>query len=124
VAALVAPSAFAMLERNQAGVLMRRVFELDAQFSLAAGLVLVLMARRLQRDGESVRTLTVDLILPLAALLSTVAGYYALQPYMEAARAGQGAMSFGALHAISSVFYAIKGLAVLALAWRLSRRTS
>jgi hypothetical protein len=38
---------------------------------------------------------------------------------MEAARAGQGAWSFGALHAVSSGFFALKGLLVLALAWRL-----
>jgi len=124
VAALVAPTAFASLERAQAGVLMRRVFELDAQFSLAAGLLLVLMARRLQRDVVPVRTLTAELLLPLAALLATVAGYFGLQPMMEAARMGQGALSFGALHAVSSAFYAIKGLAVLALAWRLSRPIS
>jgi hypothetical protein len=39
---------------------------------------------------------------------------------MEAARAGQGALSFGMLHAISAGFFLLKGLLVLALAWRLT----
>jgi hypothetical protein len=56
-----------------------------------------------------------------------VAGYFALLPMMAAARAGQGPLSFGQLHAVSAVFYGVKVLLVLALAWRaagaaLSRR--
>jgi hypothetical protein len=39
---------------------------------------------------------------------------------MAAARAGQGAWSFGALHAASSGLFGLKGLLVLALAWRLT----
>ena len=39
---------------------------------------------------------------------------------MAAAKAGQGALSFGALHGISAVFFLLKGLLILALAWRLS----
>jgi len=48
----------------------------------------------------------------------TVAGYYALQPMMAAAKSGQGPWSFGALHGVSLAFYGIKLLLVLALAWR------
>jgi hypothetical protein len=48
----------------------------------------------------------------------TVAGYFALQPMMAAARAGEGPLSFGQLHAVSAAFYAVKLLLVLALAWR------
>jgi hypothetical protein len=39
---------------------------------------------------------------------------------MDAARAGQGSLSFGALHGISAGFFVLKGLLVLALAWRLT----
>ena len=39
---------------------------------------------------------------------------------MEAARAGQGPVSFGTLHAVSGGLFVLKGLLVLALAWRLS----
>ena len=43
---------------------------------------------------------------------------------MAAARAGQGGLSFGALHAVSGGLFVLKGLLVLALAWRLSRAVS
>ena len=42
-------------------------------------------------------------------------------PMMAAARAGQGSLSFGALHGLSAGFFGLKGLLVLALAWRLTR---
>ena len=50
-----------------------------------------------------------------------MAGYYALLPQMEAARGGQGALSFGQLHAVSAAFYGVKVLLVLALVWRATR---
>jgi hypothetical protein len=43
-----------------------------------------------------------------------------VQPMMAAARAGQGTVSFMTLHAISAGLFVLKGLLVLALAWRLS----
>jgi hypothetical protein len=61
-----------------------------------------------------------NLMLILGTLFCTVAGYFAVQPMMEAARAGQGSVSFGALHAVSSSFFVLKGLLVLTLAWRLT----
>ena len=69
------------------------------------------------------------MILALGTVFCTVAGYFALQPMMAAARAGQGPLSFGQLHAVSAAFYGAKVLLVLALAWRaagpgLSRRPS
>lgn len=120
VAAVAAPSAFAVLERAQAGKLVGRVFELDAQISLGLGLLLLMMERRLQRDSEG-PVVTLNLLLPMAALFCTVAGYYGIQPMMEAARAGQGNWSFGTLHAVSSLFFGLKTSAVLVLAWRASR---
>jgi hypothetical protein len=39
---------------------------------------------------------------------------------LEAARAGQGSLSFGTLHAVSSAFFALRLLLVAALAWRLT----
>ena len=125
IAALAAPNAFATLERAQAGAYVGRLFSMDAALSLALGLLLAMMARRLQRDvtpGEQAGpVMTAELLLPLLALFCTVAGYYALQPLMEAARAGPGALSFGALHGISMLFFSAKTLAVLALAWRTAR---
>ncbi len=125
IAAIAAPSAFAVLERAQAGKLVGRLFELDAQLGLACGLLLVMMERRLQRDAVAgYRVLSAELLLPLLAVFCVVAGYYGLQPMMDAARAGQGSLSFGALHAVSMLFFAIKLLAVLVLAWRASSRGS
>lgn len=123
IAVIAAPSAFAVLERPQAGILVGRLFELDAQLGLVCGLLLVMMERRLQREaGEGGRVLSAGLLLPLTALLCVVAGYYGLQPLMDAARSGHGAVSFGALHGVSMLFFAVKLLAVLVLAWRASSR--
>jgi hypothetical protein len=63
-----------------------------------------------------------DLMLVLGTLFCTVAGYFALLPMMEAARAGRGSVSFGTLHLISAAFYGLKTLLVAALAWRLTAR--
>ncbi|PZP31560.1 MAG: DUF4149 domain-containing protein [Roseateles depolymerans] len=128
VAFAAAPSAFAVLERSQAGLFVGRLFAVDAQVSVVAGLLLVLFARRQLRDqedaGRAPRVFTAALLLPALALLCTVAGYYGLQPLMEAARHGSGPLPFMTLHGISMAFFAVKGLAVLALAWLLSRRGS
>ena len=40
---------------------------------------------------------------------------------MEAARVGQGSLSFMQLHAVSAVFYVVKLGLVLALAWLATR---
>lgn len=120
VALVAAPSAFAVLEQAQAGLLVGRVFQLDAQISLAAALLLMLLARRLRRDLPG-PAFGAEFLLPAGALFCTVAGYFALQPMMAAARAGQGSLSFMALHAISFGFYGLKTLLVLALAWRASK---
>lgn len=117
VAWVAAPSAFAVLERAQAGLLVARLFSLEAQLSLAAGVLLMLMERRLARD-RGLPAISAEFLLPAAAVFCTVAGYYALQPMMAAAKSGQGPWSFGALHGVSLVFYGIKLLLVLALAWR------
>jgi hypothetical protein len=61
------------------------------------------------------------MLLALGALFCTVAGYFGILPLMQAARAGQGTLSFGQLHGISSAFYFAKVLLVLALAWRAAR---
>lgn len=128
VAFAAAPSAFAVLERAQAGLVVGRLFSLEAQVSLAAALILMLLERRLARDaveaGAASNVFSVALLLPAVALFCTIAGYYGLQPLMADARAGAGVASFGALHGASLAFFAVKGLAVLALAWRLSPRRS
>lgn len=120
VALVAAPSAFAVLDKPQAGLLVARLFELDAQVSLLVAMLLILAERRLARDSGSAN-LSAAFFLPAGALFCTVAGHYALQPMMAAAKAGQGSWSFMTLHAVSFVFFGLKTLAALSLAWRSSR---
>ena len=77
-------------------------------------------ARRAALQGQGSQFST-GMALALGALFCTVAGYFGIQPQMAAARAGQGALSFGQLHAISTVFFAFKLTLVAALAWRATR---
>jgi hypothetical protein len=120
IAAVAAPAAFAVLARPEAGRFVGRVFALEAGIGLAIAMLLLLSERRASRLCGT-PAMNGNLLLALAALFCTVAGYYALQPMMEAARAGQGALSFGALHAVSTVFFGVKTLAVTTLAFRLAR---
>ncbi|HEY9107645.1 MAG TPA: DUF4149 domain-containing protein [Roseateles sp.] len=128
VAFAAAPSAFAVLERANAGLFVGRLFSVEAQVSLAAALILMLLERRIARDaaeaGGSSDVFSARLLLPAVALFCTIAGYYGLQPLMADAKAGTGVASFAALHGASLAFFGVKGLAVLALAWITQRRAS
>jgi len=121
VAALATPAAFALLPQADAGRLAGRMLAQEAYTSLALGVVLLVLervaARRTVAAGQGSQ-FSAGMVLALGALFCTVAGYFALQPMMAAARAGQGPLSFGQLHAVSAVFYGLKVLLVLALAWR------
>lgn len=123
VAWLAAPNAFATLERAQAGLYVGRLFEMDARIALAAGVLLVMMERRLHRDGQtSGSAMSWALVLPLVALFLTVLGYYGLQPLMESARQGQGSWTFLQLHAASMALFGLRMVAVVVLAWRVMPR--
>jgi len=116
VAGIATPAPFATLVTADAGRVVARVLASEAYLSLAVAVLLFLLERRRARDGG--RSMNAEVLLVLGALFCTVAGYFALQPMMAAARAGQGPWSFGTLHAVSTVFYGIKTLLVLVLAWR------
>lgn len=120
VGALAAPAAFATLARPDAGRFVGRVFEQDAYVGLAMAVLLLLLERRLNRGGGSV--FSVNVMLLLGAVFCVVAGYFAVLPLMAQARAGQGGMSFMALHMVSTAFFAAKGLMVAVLAWRYAGR--
>lgn len=124
VAALATPAAFALLERAVAGKVAARMLAQEAYTSLVIGIVLVVLeraaARRAADEGQG-SGFSAGMGLALGALFCTVAGYFAIQPMMDAARAGQGALSFGQLHAVSAAFYGVKLVLVLALAWRAAR---
>jgi hypothetical protein len=124
VALLATPAAFALLPAGEAGRLAARMLAQEAYTSLALGvLVLVLeriAARRAAGQGAGSQ-FSGGMLLALGALFCTVAGYFGILPFMQAARAGQGSLSFGQLHAISAAFYLAKVLLVLALAWLAAR---
>ena len=120
--AIAAPAAFAALAAPDAGRVVNRMFAQEAYLSLAVAIVLFAVERQRSRDAAAAgagSVFSVNLMLLLGTLFCTVAGYFAVQPMMEAARAGTGPVSFGALHAVSAGFFVLKGLLVLALAWRL-----
>jgi hypothetical protein len=125
VALIAAPAAFATLPAADAGRVVARIFAVEAYVSLALAMLLFIVerarSRRAAEAGEG-SVLSAELLLIAGSLFCTVAGYFALQPMMAAARAGQGSMSFGALHGASTAFFALKALLVLTLAWRLTRR--
>lgn len=124
IALIAAPSLFALLERADAGRVAGRLFRIEAQASLALAIGLALLERRraVLRAAAGLGTrVSAELLLVLGALFCTVFGHHALQPMMEAARAGEGRWSFGALHGISVAFYGLKTLLVAVLAWRAAR---
>jgi len=121
VALLATPAPFATLAVADAGRVAGRMLAQEAYTSLALGLVLVVLERVASRhDGQGQFSLGFGLA--LGTLFCTVAGYFAVQPMMATARAGGGPLSFGQLHAVSAVFYAVKVVLVVALAWLAVRR--
>lgn len=121
IAAIAAPAAFSLLDRQQAGQVVGWLFQREAWLSLVLAVVLVCIerprARALARSGRG-SVLGAEVLLLLGTVFCTVAGYFALQPLVAAARAGQGSLTFGQLHAISVVFFLLKLLLITALAWR------
>jgi hypothetical protein len=84
----------------------------EAYTSLALGVLLLVLERlacaAVRPKPGRVRSSAAGMMLALGAIFCTVAGYFGLQPIMAAAKAGQGALSFGQLHAVSAVFYVVK----------------
>jgi hypothetical protein len=122
IATLAAPAAFANLAVADAGRVVGYIFVREAWLSLALATLLLGLERL---HGATGRT---NALLLCGTVACTLLGYFAIQPLMPAARAGQGVLSFGQLHLISTLFYGLKAALVLALAWRmagdLSRRPS
>lgn len=126
VAALATPSAFALLPPADAGRVAGRMLAQEAYASLALGIVVLLLERLAARRAAVAggAQFSAGMLLALGAVFCTVAGYFALQPMMAAARAGQGSLSFGQLHALSAAFYGVKLVLVAALAWRATAAVS
>lgn len=125
IAALAAPAAFATLATADAGRFVGRLLAQEAYVSLVVALLLFFMERRRAQhaaDEGAGSVFSPEMLLLLGTIFCAVAGHFAIEPMMAAARLGQGAWSFGALHATSSAFFAAKGLLVLSLVWRFGRR--
>ena len=123
IGAMATPAAFAVLSVPDAGRLAGRIFAQEAYLSVAVALVLFLIERQRSRAAAEAgigSVFSLNIALLFGTLFCTVAGYFAIQPMLEAARAGKGTLSFATLHAISAGLFVLKGLLVLALAWRLS----
>ena len=132
VAGLATPAPFALLAPADAGRVVARMLAHEAHVSLVLGALLLLLERFAMRRSASApatasagrgQQFTTAMLLACGALFCTVAGYFALQPLMQAAKAGQGAFSFGQLHALSAAFYLVKVALVLALAWCAGRQS-
>ncbi len=121
VALVATPAPFATLLPADAGRVAARILFQEAYVSLLLGAVLLVMertvARRAAAAGQGSQFST-GMVLALGAVFCTVLGYFAVQTQMPAARLGQGALSFGQLHAVSALFFGVKGVLVLSLAWR------
>lgn len=120
---IAAPAAFAILQRSVAGAVVGRIFAHEAYVSLMLAAALVWMIQRQSKIDAAAGKgsyFSTNMVLALGALFCTIFGYFGLQPMMADARAGQGVLSFGALHGLSMFFFATKGLLALVLAWRLS----
>lgn len=126
VALIATPAPFATLLQADAARVVALVLANEAYASLVFGVLVLLLERRAARHSveQGGTQFNTGMVLALGALFCTVAGYFALQPLMGPARAGQGPLSFGQLHALSAAFYLVKVGFVATLAWRISRPAS
>ena len=119
VALVATPAPFALLAQADAGRVVSRILAQEAYASLALSVLLLglerVRAKRRSDEGTGSQ-FSLEMALVGGALFCTVAGYFGLQPMMAAAKAGQGPLSFGQLHAVSAAFYVVKALLVAVLA--------
>jgi hypothetical protein len=121
IAGIATPPLFTLLARADAGRIVSRIFVQEAWLSLmlAVGLLAIERGRaRVAAEAGQGSVLSTEMLLLLGTVFCTVAGYFGIQTLLPAARAGQGAFSFGQLHAASSVFFGLKIVLLGVLAWR------
>ena len=120
VALIAAPAPFATLSPADAGRVVARIFAQEAWLSLGMAALLLLLERVLKPHPSAgqKRTLNVDERLILGTVACTALGYFGIQALLPAARTGQGVLTFGQLHLLSVVLFALKAALVLVLAWR------
>ncbi|MCU9956517.1 MULTISPECIES: DUF4149 domain-containing protein [Burkholderia] len=127
----VAPVLFKTLERMTAGSVAAQLFRIEAILGVVCGVLLLALSNQQVRRGSS-EYRSVRWIVA-AMVVCVLAGYFALQPFMNALRvaamdAGTDianspyASRFGMLHGVSSVFYLVESVLGLMLIWRLPAR--
>lgn len=117
---LAVPVLFLTLARQQAGSLAGIMFDRTANVALVLGVALLLLVRLLNRRA-GIKGPNSSLLWVLAALFFLVAGHFGLQPMVVAARDGAATvLSFGMLHALSTVLYVLQLISAVALSWCLS----
>lgn len=124
VALIATPAPFATLERAEAAKVVAHIFVREAWLSLVLAVLLLAIERgraRLAAESGLGSVLSTEVLLVLGTVICTVAGYFGVQSMMPAARAGQGAFSFGQLHAISFGLFGLKIVLLAVLAWRGTR---
>ncbi|MCK9686791.1 DUF4149 domain-containing protein [Scleromatobacter humisilvae] len=125
IALIATPAASVSLDKASFGAVARAIFAREAPTSLILGVLILVIERRdaLARHlTTGVTQFSSEMLLAAGALFCTVAGYYGLLPAMEQARlGGPTQLSFLQLHALSLAFFGLKGLLVLALAWKATR---
>ncbi|MDQ6685302.1 MAG: DUF4149 domain-containing protein [Pseudomonadota bacterium] len=125
--AVAAPVLFATLDRGSAGRVAARLFAVDAVVGTVLAVVLLMASRIAARSGlaRMESPLNAESLLALGGLFCILAGHYAIQPLMVAARGAPPAgPSFAVLHAAAGAFFVAKLGLVAVLAWRWSRPSS
>lgn len=116
-----APVIFRMLpdQRKFAGTIAGDTFAITAYISLALGAIILLLVRRVNKRA-GFNTPNAPMLWVLAALALAIVGQFVIFPMVVHARdVGPGALSFGALHGISTTIYMLEIVCVLALNWSL-----
>ena len=125
IALIATPAASNSLDKASFGAVARAIFAREAPTSLVFGVLILVIERRdalARHMATGVTQFSSEMLLAAGALFCTVAGYYGLLPAMEQARlGGPTQLTFLQLHALSLAFFGLKGLLVLALAWRATR---
>ena len=125
IALIATPAASGALDKASFGAVARSIFAREAPTSLVFGVLILVIERRdalARHMATGASQFSVEMMLAAGALLCTVAGYYGLEPMMELARSGATTShTFLQLHALSLAFFGVKGLLVLALAWKAMR---
>jgi hypothetical protein len=125
IALVATPAASNALDKAAFGAMARAIFAREAPASLVLGVLILVIERRdaLARHlATGVSQFSTEMLLAIGALFCTVAGYYGLLPALEQVRlGGPSQLSFLQLHALSLALFGLKGLLVLALAWKATR---